>query len=83
MVLSKALKAKLLSFPNGVASLSMFDFNLSSGKTAVVVGLHSTTRNGNSLRARGPLEAPLDECVRFTWSFGYSLSLSLSLGGER
>ena len=49
MVLSKVLKAKLSSIPSGVANLLMLGLDLGSGKTTAAIGLHSTTRRGDSL----------------------------------
>ena len=49
MVLSKVLKAKLSSIPSGVANLLMLGLDLGSGKTTAAMGLHSTTRRGDSL----------------------------------
>ena len=80
MVLSKALKAKLSSIPNGVASPSMPDLDWSEKPPSL--DLRSTTRRGNAPALGGPLEAPIsiDWCVWFTRCFECSLSLLVEEG---
>ena len=80
MVLSKALKAKLLSIPSKVASLSMLGLDQLSEKTTAVVPLfnHQPWRQ---LPHASPRWRALSMCMHVC--FVRSFRCSLSLGGER